>query len=94
LLALKPTATLFLALFCVVVPAVLRAQISPAVADQFRQASEAMRTGNLEEAAKGFAAVTKASPTFAEAYLIRGLVFGEQGRDEVVIAILLKAPGL
>jgi len=93
LLALRHTATLFLALLCVV-PAVLHAQISPAVADQFRQASEAMRTGNLEEAAKGFAAVTKASPTFAEAYLNLGLVFEEQGRHEDAITNLQKALGL
>src|SRR5262245_61244253 len=53
-----------------------------------------MRTGNLEEAAKGFAAVTKASPTFAEAYLNLGLVFEEQGRHEEAITNLQKALGL
>ena len=43
---------LVLALMCVA-PVVLHAQTSPAVDDQFRQASEAMRNGNLEEAGEG-----------------------------------------
>ena len=77
-----------------VVPVVLCAQISPAVEDQFRQASEAMRNGNLEEAGKGFAAVTKAMPTFAEAYLNLGLVREEQGRHEEAITHFQKALGL
>jgi len=77
-----------------VVPVVLRAQSSSAVDDQFRQASEAMRKGNLEEAGDGFAAVTKAMPTFAEAYLNLGLVREEQGRHEEAITNLQKALGL
>jgi tetratricopeptide (TPR) repeat protein len=77
-----------------VAPVVLRAQTGPAVDDQFRQASEAMRNGNLEEAGRGFAAVTKAAPTFAEAYLNLGLVREEQGRHEEAISNLQKALGL
>jgi tetratricopeptide (TPR) repeat protein len=77
-----------------VLPVALRAQTSPAVDDQFRQASAAMRSGNLEEAGKGFAAVTKAMPSFAEAYLNLGLVREEQGRHEEAITSLQKALGL
>jgi len=77
-----------------VAPAVIRAQLSPAVDEQFRQASEAMRNGNLEEAGRGFAAVSKAVPAFAEAYLNLGLVREEQGRHEDAIANLQKALGL
>lgn len=85
-----------IALFALIsgVPVVLLAQTSPAVDEQFRQASEAMRKGNLEEAGDGFAAVTKASPTFAEAYLNLGLVREEQGRHEEAITNLQKALGL
>src|SRR5437588_681798 len=43
---------------CGLIPAA-RAQRSPGVDDHFRQASEAMRSGNLEAAAEGFAAVAK-----------------------------------
>ena len=77
-----------------VAPVALRAGTSPAVDDQFRQASEAMRNGNLEEAGRGFAAVTKAAPTFAQAYLNLGLVREEQGRHEEAISNLQKALGL
>jgi len=87
------TAALVLALACAG-PALLRAQTGPAVDDQFRQASEAMRNGNLEEAGRGFAAVAKAAPTFAEAYLNLGLVREEQGRHEEAINSLQKALGL
>ena len=77
---------------CAAVP--LGAQRSPAVDDRFRQASEAMRSGSLEEAGDGFAAVTKAAPTFAEAHLNLGLVREDQGRHEEAIASLQKALGL
>ena len=77
---------------CAAVP--LRAQRSPAVDNRFRQASEAMRRGSLEEAGDGFAAVTKAAPTFAEAHLNLGLVREDQGRHEEAIASLQKALSL
>jgi tetratricopeptide (TPR) repeat protein len=69
----------------------LWAQRSPDVDDQFRQATEAMRHGNLEEAGQGFAAVVKQAPTFAEAHLNLGLVREEQGRHEDAIASFQKA---
>lgn len=92
-LSLGLAATLLLALMCVL-PAARCTQTSPAVDDQFRQASEAMRKGNLEEAGEGFAAVTKSAPTFAEAYLNLGLVREEQGRHDEAIAALQKAVAL
>jgi len=66
-------------------------QISPEAADSFRQASEAMRSGNLDAAGEGFAAVVKLAPTFAEAYLNLGLVREEQGRHQDAITSFQKA---
>src|SRR5205085_6461977 len=71
----------------------LQAQ-DPAVTDAFQQASEAMRAGKLDEAGEGFAAVTKQSPTFAEAHLNLGLVREEQGRFEEALASFQKALAL
>lgn len=71
-------------------PAV-QAQVSPAIEQQFQRASEAMREGNLDQAAEGFVAVVKTSPTFAEAYLNLGLVREEQGRHEEAITNFQKA---
>lgn len=62
--------------------------------DKFRQATEAMQTGRLEEAASGFDSVIKDAPTFAEAYLNLGLVRSEQDRNEEAIANLEKALSL
>src|SRR5712691_5867064 len=72
----------------------LWAQRSPDVDDRFRQATEAMRNGNLEEAGKGFAAVVRQAPTFAEAHLNLGLVREEQGRHQEAIASFQEALGL
>jgi tetratricopeptide (TPR) repeat protein len=84
---------LVLCMICgVTVP--LWAQRSPSVDDRFRQASEAMRKGNPEEAAEGFAAVVKAAPSFAEAHLNLGLVREDQGRHEEAIASFQKALAL
>lgn len=69
----------------------LPAQRPPSVDDRFRQASEAMKIGNLEAAAEGFAAVVKEAPSFAPAYLNLGLVREEQGRHEEAIGNLQKA---
>lgn len=78
---------------CVALPT-LCAQSRPPVDEQFRQASEAMRKGNLEEAADGFAAVAKTAPVFAEAHLNLGLVREEQGRHEEAVTSLQKALSL
>jgi tetratricopeptide (TPR) repeat protein len=72
-------------------PAPLNAQVSPAIAERFRQASEAMKQGNLQQAEDGFAAIVKDAPTFAEAYLNLGLVREEQGHHEEAIASFKKA---
>jgi len=67
------------------------AQRPAGVDDRFRQASEAMRNGNLDAAAEGFAAVAKEAPSFAPAHLNLGLVREEQGRHEEAITSLQKA---
>jgi tetratricopeptide (TPR) repeat protein len=66
-------------------------QRSPTVEDQFRQASDAMRQGDLDLAGAGFDAVVKAAPDFAEARLNLGLVREEQGRHEEAIASFQEA---
>ena len=72
----------------------LSGQTDPAASDKFREATEAMRAGRLDEAADAFASVVKAAPTFAEAYLNLGLVREEQGKNEEAIAHLEKALAL
>src|SRR5258705_11160845 len=67
------------------------AQDMQEVSETFRQASEAMRRGDLNAAGEGFAATTKASPAFAEAHFNLGLVREEQGRFEEAIGSLQKA---
>ena len=59
--------------------------------ESFRQASAAMRQGNLDQAAAGFASVAQASPTFAEAHFNLGLVREEQGRFDDSITSFRKA---
>src|SRR4029077_14763279 len=69
----------------------LLAQGAPGVDNRFREASKAMRNGNLEAAAEGFAAVVKEAPSFAAAHLNLGLVREEQGRHEEAIASFQKS---
>ena len=59
--------------------------------NRFREATEALRQGHLDEAAQGFAAVAKAAPTFAEAHLNLGLVLEEQGKNDEAISSLQTA---
>src|ERR1700742_2392188 len=61
------------------------AQIPAAAVEQFRQAAESMRNGDLDAARSGFAAVIKQAPAFAEAYFNLGLVQEEQGRHTEAI---------
>ena len=84
-------ALLYSAFFLITVPQSSRAQASADTNEKFRQASEAMRQGNLDQAGDGFTAIVKQSPTFAEAYLNLGLVREEQGRHEEAIASFKKA---
>src|SRR3989442_4149585 len=70
------------------------AQLSPDAADKFRQASEAMRAGNLDAAAAGFAEVVKQAPTFAEAHFNLGLVLEEQAHHTEAISSFEKALSL
>jgi tetratricopeptide (TPR) repeat protein len=64
---------------------------SPAASEGFRQATEALRAGRLDEAAAGFSSVIAASPNFAEAHLNLGLVREEQGKNEEAITNFVKA---
>jgi tetratricopeptide (TPR) repeat protein len=66
-------------------------QLPPATAEKFQQASEAMRSGNLDAAGDGFAEVIKQAPTFAEAYLNLGLVREEQAKHAEAIGDFQKA---
>jgi tetratricopeptide (TPR) repeat protein len=67
---------------------------SDAGSAQFTRASEAMRAGDLEAAASGFAAVIRQTPAFAEAHFNLGLVNEERGRYEEAIASFGKALAL
>jgi tetratricopeptide (TPR) repeat protein len=67
------------------------AQTSSAITERFQRATEAMRTGNLDQAGDGFASIVKDAPQFAEAYLNLGLVREEQGRHADAIVSLRKA---
>src|SRR5438876_2037220 len=91
--------TSFACLFVHFVGAViLAAQNAPVESDSFRQASAAMRRGDLNAAAEGFEVAAKTAPSFAPAHLNLGLVREEQGRFDEAIASLQKAlslkPGL
>jgi tetratricopeptide (TPR) repeat protein len=66
-------------------------QTSSTTTQQFQQATEAMRAGNLDQAGDGFAEIVKQAPTFAEAFLNLGLVREEQNRHDEAIASLKKA---
>lgn len=63
----------------------------PDTAVAFNQATQAMREGKIEDAAAGFAAIVKQSPSFAEAYFNLGLVREEQGKFEESIGSFQKA---
>jgi tetratricopeptide (TPR) repeat protein len=76
---------------CVSLTGFASAQESTAIENRFRQATEAMRAGQLDEAGNGFADVVAAQPSFAEAYFNLGLVREEQGRNDEAIASFKKA---
>ena len=54
----------------------------------FRQGTEALRAGNLDQAAQDFSAAVKMNPSFAEASFNLGLVRMQQGKFEEAIATL------
>jgi len=92
----RPSPLFFLLLLGAVVLAALALAWpqSDAASAQFAQATEAMRAGNLDAAAEGFAAIVRQTPDFAEAYFNLGLVNQERGRYEDAIASFLKAISL
>jgi len=65
--------------------------LPPAAVEKFQQASEAMRSGNLEAAGDGFTEVVTQAPSFAEGFMNLGLVREEQGRHPDAIAAFQKA---
>jgi tetratricopeptide (TPR) repeat protein len=75
---------------CLFVASLAWAQDS-AIEERFRQATEAMREGHLDEAGERFASIAKDSANFAEAHLNLGLVREEQGRNEEAVASFQKA---
>jgi tetratricopeptide (TPR) repeat protein len=69
-------------------PLIAQAQTAlpnPAITERFRQATEAMRAGNLDQAGDAFVSIVKDAPRFAEAYLNLGLVREDQGRYQDAI---------
>jgi tetratricopeptide (TPR) repeat protein len=58
---------------------------------QFQQAAEAMRAGDFDGAATGFAAVIRQAPAFAEAHFNLGLVNEERGHYDDAIKNFEKA---
>ena len=89
----RPRVRLLLCVFVYIwsAPACLAQAPNAEVSDQFRQATEAMRGGDLDTAAQGFSSVIRTSPTFAEAYLNLGLVREEQGKNEEAVGSFQKA---
>lgn len=65
--------------------------LAPDAAQGMQDATSALREGRLDDAAAGFRAVVKATPTFAEAYFNLGLVCQQQGKYEDAIASFQKA---
>src|ERR1700751_3355413 len=87
------TLTVFCFLIFLCVAVVARAQ-NATVEEQFRQATDAMKAGRLDEAAQTLSSIVSTSPTFAEAHLNLGLVREEQGKNEEAIASFRKALAL
>lgn len=75
-------------------PLCVRAQEDSQSRTTFRNATDAMREGRLDEAAAGFSSVIKASPGFAEAYFNLGLVRLQQSRLDDALTALTRASAL
>jgi Flp pilus assembly protein TadD len=74
-------ATLVSCLFAVLCPPNLPAQSQPKTLEGlFHEGTEAMRAGNLDQAAQDFSAAAKMDPSFAEASFNLGLVRMQQGQ--------------
>src|SRR6266516_948725 len=91
---LRPAAACVISLYAVLGGGQIAWAQSKTIDERFRQATEAMRAGHLDEAAEGFAWVIAASPAFAEAHFNLGLVREEQGKNEEAIAGFQKALAL
>jgi len=78
-------ATLAFCALAVVCPPGLHAQ-TKTFESLFREGTEAMRAGNLDQAAQNFSAAAKMNPAFAEASFNLGLVRMQQGQYEDAIS--------
>src|SRR5215475_6464978 len=88
---LSCAATKWLALSWLAAMPLLALAQSDAFEKSFRAGSEAMRAGNLEEAARDFSQAAKLNPAFAEADYNLGLVQIQQGQFDSAIASLKRA---
>jgi len=77
-------------LFFIAASLCVSAQV-PVVPPEFIQATEAMRQGQLDVAAAGFAAAVRRQPAFAEAHFNLGLVDEELGKYDDAIASFREA---
>lgn len=84
---LAAAATMALCVLAAVCPPDLPSQTNT-LEGRFRQGTEAMRAGNLDQATQDFAAAAKMNPSFAEAWFNLGLVRMQQGQYEEAIASL------
>jgi len=80
-------ATLAFCVLAAVCPPPLPAQANT-FESLFRQGTEALRAGNLDQAGQDFSAAVKMNPSFAEASFNLGLVRMQQGQYEEAIASL------
>ena len=67
---------------------------TPQLDKTFRQGTQALRDGQLDEAAADFGAVVSASPSFAEAHFNLGLVRLQQGKFDEAVASISKSLAL
>ena len=68
--------------------------VDPETRAKFEQGTQAMRAGELDQAAEAFAEITKHAPTFAEAFFNLGLVRVQQGKYTTGVEALNKALAL
>ena len=67
------------------------APIAPAVQRAFDDARQALASGRLVEAERGFSALTKSNPELAGPYANLGLIHRQAGRSAEAVAALEKA---
>jgi tetratricopeptide (TPR) repeat protein len=66
-------------------------QVSPAVQRAFDAARTALRAGRIDEAERGFRALTQTNPELGGAYANLGLIYDQAGKPELAVAALESA---